>query len=76
MTYPNILAALARERSAAVQAEAQAARWTLRRASRMTAPATGLATTACPEVAACRRVLVITGGPGYDGSLRSRGRRC
>jgi len=76
MTYPHILAALARERSATVQAEAQAARWTPRRASQMTAPATGLATTAYPEVATRPRAVVITGGPGHNGSLRSWGRRC
>ncbi len=77
MTYPDTFAALARERSATVQAEAQAARWTVRRVSQMTARATGLATAADPEVAACPRAVVITpGGPGYDGPLRSWGRRC
>ena len=75
MTYPHILAALARERSATVLAEAT--RWTVRRVSLMTAVAAGLAVTAYPEVAAAPRAVVITpGGRGYDGSLRSWGRRC
>ena len=77
MTHPDILAALARELSATVLAEAEGARWTVRRASQMTAVATGLATMAYPEVTAAPRTVVSTpGGRGYDGSLRSWGRRC
>jgi hypothetical protein len=77
MIYSDILAALARERSATVPAEAEAARWTVRRAGQATATATGLATTAYPEVAVAPRAVVITpGGRAYDGSLRSGGRRC
>ena len=34
MTYPGIFAALARERSATVLAEAEAARWTVERRAR------------------------------------------
>jgi hypothetical protein len=77
MTYPDIFAALVRERSATVQAEAKAARWTVRRVNPMTATAAGLAATAYPEVAAAPCAVVITpGGRGYHGSLRSWGWRC
>jgi hypothetical protein len=77
MTHPDILAALARELSATVLAEAEGACWTVRRASQMTAAATGLATMAYPEVTAAPRTVVSTpGGRGYDGLLRSWGRRC
>ena len=54
MAYPDIFAALAREHSATVLAEAEAAHWTVRRASQKNAAATGLAVAAYPEVAAPR----------------------